>query len=127
LNAPTKGYFSRISPKKGTLGVIVRTFKAAVTSIARQRGFDPSESIWQRNYYDHIIRSDVSHFFITQYIEINPIMWAFDRDNPAEPQISIKELSRILETQYNITGERLESIIEQEVDYKNWFDTTEQE
>jgi hypothetical protein len=111
----------------GSLGSIIRQFKAAVTREWRRTPARANEEIWQRNYYEHIIRSDISHFFIAQYIEINPLMWTYDRDNlRTERQLLIEELSTILETQYNITGERLEAIIEQESDYRNWIETSEQ-
>ena len=39
--------------------------------------------LWQRNYYEHIIRSEDSLNRIRQYISDNPARWAFDRENPA--------------------------------------------
>jgi putative transposase len=39
--------------------------------------------LWQRNYYEHIIRDDKSLHRIRQYISDNPSHWAFDRENPA--------------------------------------------
>ncbi|MEW6364593.1 MAG: hypothetical protein AB1714_08130 [Acidobacteriota bacterium] len=38
--------------------------------------------LWQRNYYEHIIRDDRSLDRIRRYIHDNPARWAFDRDNP---------------------------------------------
>ncbi|MGF1613691.1 MAG: transposase, partial [Gammaproteobacteria bacterium] len=38
--------------------------------------------VWQRNYYDHIIRNDESLNRIRQYILDNPARWAMDRENP---------------------------------------------
>ncbi|HEX6770350.1 MAG TPA: hypothetical protein VF208_13430, partial [Candidatus Binatia bacterium] len=40
-------------------------------------------AVWQRNYYEHVIRSDESLVRIRQYILDNPARWAFDRENPA--------------------------------------------
>jgi REP element-mobilizing transposase RayT len=37
---------------------------------------------WQRNYYEHIIRSDVALDRIRQYIANNPVNWAQDEENP---------------------------------------------
>lgn len=42
----------------------------------------PGEPVWQRNYYEHIIRNDESLNHIRQYILDNPARWAGDRDNP---------------------------------------------
>ena len=38
--------------------------------------------LWQRNYYEHIIRSDDELNSIREYIAINPAQWALDRENP---------------------------------------------
>ncbi|MCX8102864.1 MAG: transposase [Candidatus Bipolaricaulota bacterium] len=64
-----------------TLGEIVRAFKAVTTRIIRQTIFP--EFAWQRNYYEHIIRSEESLNRIRQYILDNPQRWAYDRENPA--------------------------------------------
>jgi REP element-mobilizing transposase RayT len=39
--------------------------------------------LWQRNYYEHVIRSEESLNRIRQYILDNPARWEFDRENPA--------------------------------------------
>jgi putative transposase len=69
-DAPTDDYFSRISPKRGSLAVVVRTYKAAVTTICRQNGIGEFE--WQRGYHDHIIRDAESLSLIRRYIIANP-------------------------------------------------------
>jgi len=38
--------------------------------------------IWQRNYYEHIIRNDDEHNRIHLYIESNPVNWMEDYENP---------------------------------------------
>jgi len=38
--------------------------------------------LWQRNYHDHIIRSEKSLNYIREYIVNNPIRWEFDKENP---------------------------------------------
>ena len=38
--------------------------------------------IWQRNYYEHIIRNEHEMDRITRYIESNPTRWAEDEENP---------------------------------------------
>ncbi|MEG9489268.1 hypothetical protein [Mannheimia indoligenes] len=35
--------------------------------------------IWQRNYYEHIIRNEIVYFQITEYIQNNPLKWEEDR------------------------------------------------
>ena len=61
------------SPSK-TLGAIVRGFKSAVS---KKIGF----SVWQRNYYEHIIRNSNSYAIISNYIRENPARWKEDRFN----------------------------------------------
>jgi putative transposase len=81
LNAPTKiaeNYFSAISPKANTISVIIRTFKAAVTTTCRQNNLD---FYWQRSFYEHIIRSDKELFAIREYIKNNPMNWEKDNEN----------------------------------------------
>lgn len=39
--------------------------------------------LWQRNYYEHIIRDEASLARIREYISNNPWRWALDHDNPA--------------------------------------------
>jgi REP element-mobilizing transposase RayT len=38
--------------------------------------------LWQRRFYDHIIRNDKEFDRIREYIENNPIQWGIDRENP---------------------------------------------
>jgi hypothetical protein len=54
-------------------------FKASVTSRAKQEL--NITGIWQRNYYDHMIRSDRELDNIQWYILNNPLNWQLDRDN----------------------------------------------
>jgi putative transposase len=59
----------------------VAGFKSSVTSRAR-RELDVS-GIWQRNYYEHIIRNQAEMERIQAYIHDNPIQWEADQLNPA--------------------------------------------
>ena len=61
------------SPSK-TVGAIVRGFKSAVS---KKIGF----SVWQRNYYEHIIRDFRGFEKISNYIRNNPTCWNMDRFN----------------------------------------------
>ena len=71
---------SEISPKTGSLGAIVRSYKSAVTRWCHQNNFD--NFAWQPRFYDHIIRADGSLNHIQQYIINNPAKWAEDREKP---------------------------------------------
>lgn len=66
----------------GSIGAIVRAFKSATTKrINEMRGL-PGAPVWQRNYYEHIIRGERALERIRQYIAENPIRWHLDRENP---------------------------------------------
>lgn len=72
--------FSNISPVKGSLPVIIRSFKSSVKHWCNKNGFTNFK--WQRNYYDHIIRNDLELNSIRQYIINNPLKWHLDKENP---------------------------------------------
>lgn len=42
----------------------------------------PGGKIWQRNYYEHVIRNDDELNRIREYIANNPARWEMDRENP---------------------------------------------
>jgi len=65
-----------------TVGEIIRTFKARCTHGINQLRGVQGVSIWQRNYYEHIIRNESSLQEIREYITNNPAQWANDRENP---------------------------------------------
>jgi len=67
----------------GSLGSVVRAFKSASSrGINRIRG-TPGAPVWQRNYYERIIRDEDELGRIRQYIRDNPAKWAGDPNNPA--------------------------------------------
>ena len=73
----------RIAPTKQTLisnslGSIIGQFKSRVTKKLRELSGDPELKIWQRNYYEHIIRNDLDLYNIRKYIEDNPLKWDLD-------------------------------------------------
>ena len=62
------------------LGEVVRTWKAISTRTIRQ-SCAPSFG-WQRNYYEHVIRSEAELTRVREYIVNNPLQWQLDADNP---------------------------------------------
>jgi REP element-mobilizing transposase RayT len=112
-NVPTEPsrYYSTISPKPGSLGAIIRSFKSAATSAAHDAGFFPGKTIWQSRFHDHIIRGDVDMYMIRQYIELNPLMWQYDLTNPHAKAVTLETFERLLVEQYNITGNALHMIL----------------
>jgi hypothetical protein len=51
----------------------------------------PSLAVWQRNYYEHIIRHESALDQIREYIEKNPWQWDMDRENPEGHAFSTAE------------------------------------
>ena len=76
------GSAHRINVPAGSLGAIVRSFKAAATKRINDLRRSPGESVWQRNYYDHIIPDQEGLMRVRAYIANNPARWAFDAENP---------------------------------------------
>lgn len=60
-----------------TVGAIVRGYKSSVTKQLNLMGFHGK--LWQRNYYEHIIRNEQSHHRISHYIINNPAKWQMDK------------------------------------------------
>jgi len=75
--APAVEQFGK--PVAGSIPTIVRAFKSAVTrqiNLVRQT---PGATVWQRNYYEHIIRDEQSCEKIAAYILNNPRQWEADQ------------------------------------------------
>jgi len=66
-----------------TIGTIVGAFKSVSTN-KYIRGVQNNnwprfdKKIWQRNYYEHIIRDEQSYHQISEYIQSNPLKWMDD-------------------------------------------------
>jgi hypothetical protein len=52
-----------------------------VTKRIKELRNTPGAPVWQRNYYEHIIRNDESFHRIREYIANNPLQWEMDREN----------------------------------------------
>jgi REP element-mobilizing transposase RayT len=63
-----------------TIGSVVRGFKIGVTKWMRQA--HPIHAVWQRNYWEHIIREEVELEQIREYIRNNPVRWELDQLHP---------------------------------------------
>jgi putative transposase len=65
----------------GSLGVVVGRYKTAVTTRINQLRQTPGGKVWQRGYYERIIRNEREWRAAQQYIQNNPTRWAEDREN----------------------------------------------
>ena len=60
-----------------TLGTVIGNYKASVTREIHLRA--PSETVWQKRFYEHIIRNRKEYETIWEYIDENPIKWHTDK------------------------------------------------
>jgi putative transposase len=70
-----------------TLGNMIAYFKYQTTKRINASGNNEIRKIWQRNYYDHIIRDEKSLYFIRQYIRNNPVHWGKEFENHLSGEI----------------------------------------
>ena len=75
---------SRTAPTENRkpIGRLIGAFKTVSTKRLNAIRNTPGVSVWQRNYYEHIIRSEESLARIRQYIIDNPARWEEDYENP---------------------------------------------
>ncbi len=69
----------RLQRKPRTLGSFIAGFKSSATK--RIRDEFGGVGVWQRNYYEHIIRNEKEWDVIHRYIESNPQNWENDEEN----------------------------------------------
>jgi REP element-mobilizing transposase RayT len=67
------------SPSK-TVGSVIRGFKIGVSQWVHKN--TEIFSVWQRNYYEHIVRNEKELDQTRQYIRDNPFAWPLDEENP---------------------------------------------
>jgi len=83
-NQPRRGVVSTpiITVPQPTLGQVVAYFKYQSTKQINTILDSAGTPIWQRSYYEHIIRNEDEHERIHLYIESNPVNWMDDDENP---------------------------------------------
>ena len=81
--APTPIAPTRIALTHKPLGRLVGAFKTVSTKEINLIRGTPAATIWQRNYYEHIIRNEGELARIRKYIDENPLKWNLDQENPA--------------------------------------------
>jgi len=71
-------------PPKGTepgsLGAIIQNFKSTSTRRANQINASPGLPLWQRNYFERVIRDEAEMGRIIAYIHANPSRWQEDKE-----------------------------------------------
>jgi REP element-mobilizing transposase RayT len=69
-------------PVAGSLATVIRSFKSAATKRVNVLRDNPGVPVWQRNYYERVIRDEQELAAIRQYIADNPVRWAEDENHP---------------------------------------------
>ena len=82
MNVGAHGHAPLRRPPR-SLGSFIAGFKSAVTKRINQHRGTPGAPVWQRNYYEYIIRDDRALNAIRRYIAENPMRWHLDRYNDA--------------------------------------------
>jgi putative transposase len=78
--APTERIFGQ--PVSGSLSTIIGGFKSGVANRLNRLANSLYARLWQRSFFDHVIRNDESLARIREYIVTNPLGWELDRENP---------------------------------------------
>ena len=66
-------------PVSNSIPTIVRAYKSAATKRINEKRGTPGFPVWQRNYYEHIIRDENDYNRIFEYIQNNPACWEEDK------------------------------------------------
>jgi len=69
-------------PVAGSIPTIVRSYKSSVTLRVNRLREHPNHPVWQRNYYEHVIRDKGDWERIATYVQNNPFLWDKDQFNP---------------------------------------------
>jgi len=92
INNPRRGTMHRAptpiieqfgKPVSNSIPTIIRGFKSAVTTRINKMRNTPAIQVWQRNYYEHVIRNEIDLEEIREYIQKNPLKWLEDENHPA--------------------------------------------
>lgn len=74
-------------PGAGTIGAIMAQFKSMATKRINIIRDTPGGPVWQRNYYERVIRDEHELSRAREYIINNPMKWDLDRENPVNVRI----------------------------------------
>ena len=77
--APTD---ERPGPRPKSISSFLAGFKSIATKRIDESRQTPGAPVWQRNYYERIIRNEIEFNRICEYIINNPVNWNDDENNP---------------------------------------------
>lgn len=64
-----------------SLPAVIQNFKSISTRKINSARRTPGQRVWQRNYYEHVIRNEADLKRVRAYIATNPARWAKDVNN----------------------------------------------
>ncbi|BBA35117.1 uncharacterized protein sS8_3174 [Methylocaldum marinum] len=70
-------------PQPRSIGAVMAGFKSAVTKRINELRQSPGAKLWQRNYWEHIVRNEPELNRIREYIHNNPAQWELDKLHPS--------------------------------------------
>ena len=90
-NKSPVGQCKRANPipkmQSGSISSLISGFKSSVTKKINKIRSMPREKMWQRNYWEHIIRDENEYYRISEYIKNNPLKWDNDKLNDGNGNI----------------------------------------
>jgi putative transposase len=90
LLSQTKASLTPSNAPTNSLGAIIGGFKSAVSRVARVHLHNPHLQVWQRNYFERIIRNDRELNAVREYIVANPSNWFIDLE--ARSDVALHDL-----------------------------------
>jgi putative transposase len=69
-------------PVTGSIPTIIRSYKSAVSLRIHHLRGTPGSPVWQRNFYERVVRDEDELRQIAEYILNNPLGWETDGENP---------------------------------------------
>ena len=70
----------------GALGAIIQNFKSVSTRRINKLRSNPGCPVWQRNYFERVMRNEDNLLKAREYIFNNPMKWELDTENPINVQ-----------------------------------------
>lgn len=70
-------------PQPRSIGAVMAGFKSAATKRINELRQTPGTKLWQRNYWEHIVRNEPELNRIREYIHNNPAQWELDKLHPS--------------------------------------------
>ena len=82
IRPPKRAGYKPAPTKPHPLSEIIRAFKSYSSRRINELRDSRGVPVWQRNYYEHIIRNESDYRRVGEYILYNPAKWEMDQENP---------------------------------------------